>query len=155
MALVGLGHRPRRPAARPTCYYWQGPSARTASPSATAPARAGYTFLENKYYLDHLYTDIIVGCIREPIARAAYWFNQNVIDGVVNARRRRRPATAARPSTGTSTRAGRRRRQRQRPAARRRRARSCGAIQTGKVQQYGALLFGGAAVLAAVFVIVI
>jgi NADH-quinone oxidoreductase subunit L len=47
-------------------------------------AHAGYSFLENKYYLDVLYTDMIVGSIKGPIARAAYWFNQNVIDGVVN-----------------------------------------------------------------------
>jgi NADH-quinone oxidoreductase subunit L len=49
-----------------------------------AAARAGYTFLLNRYYLDHLYTDGIVGSIKGPIARAAYWVNQNVIDGIVN-----------------------------------------------------------------------
>ena len=48
-------------------------------------ARSGYGFLYNKYYLDHLYTDIIVGAIKGPIARGAYWINQNVIDAVVNA----------------------------------------------------------------------
>jgi NADH-quinone oxidoreductase subunit L len=47
-------------------------------------AHAGYTFLENKYYLDHLYEDIIVDGIRTPIANASYWVNQHVIDGVVN-----------------------------------------------------------------------
>jgi NADH-quinone oxidoreductase subunit L len=47
-------------------------------------AHAGYAFLENKYYLDHLYEDIIVDGIRGPIARASYWVNQHVIDGVVN-----------------------------------------------------------------------
>ncbi len=47
-------------------------------------AGAAYTFLENKYYLDHLYTDGVVGSIKGPIARAAYWVNQNVIDGVLN-----------------------------------------------------------------------
>jgi NADH-quinone oxidoreductase subunit L len=40
--------------------------------------------LVNKYYLDVLYTDIIVGSIKGPIARAAYWFNQHVIDNVLN-----------------------------------------------------------------------
>jgi NADH-quinone oxidoreductase subunit L len=50
-----------------------------------APARAGYTLLVNKYYLDALYTDVIVGGMKGPIARASYWVNQNVIDGVVNA----------------------------------------------------------------------
>ena len=48
------------------------------------PLRAGYVFLENKYYLDVLYTDGVVGSIKGPIARAAYWVNQNVLDGVVN-----------------------------------------------------------------------
>ncbi len=47
-------------------------------------AHAGYTFLENKYYLDHLYENVIVDGIRGPIGAAAYWFNQHVIDGVVN-----------------------------------------------------------------------
>jgi NADH-quinone oxidoreductase subunit L len=48
------------------------------------PARAGYALLENRYYLDHLYTGIIVNGIKGPIARAAYWVNQNVLDGVVH-----------------------------------------------------------------------
>jgi NADH-quinone oxidoreductase subunit L len=47
-------------------------------------AHAGFSFLENKYYLDTLYTDVIVGGIKGPVARASYWLNQNVIDGVVN-----------------------------------------------------------------------
>jgi NADH-quinone oxidoreductase subunit L len=50
----------------------------------SAPLRAGYTLLDNKYYLDHIYTDGVVGSIKGPIARAAYWINQNVIDGVLN-----------------------------------------------------------------------
>jgi NADH-quinone oxidoreductase subunit L len=50
-----------------------------------AYARAGYRFLENKYYLDDLYDNVIVGGIKGPIARAAYWVNQHVIDGLVNA----------------------------------------------------------------------
>ena len=47
-------------------------------------ARAGYTFLDNRYYLDHLYENVIVDGIRGPVARAAYWVDQHVIDGVVN-----------------------------------------------------------------------
>jgi NADH-quinone oxidoreductase subunit L len=31
-----------------------------------------------------LYTDRIVYGVKGPIAQAAYWFNQNVIDGIVN-----------------------------------------------------------------------
>ncbi|MEY4361920.1 MAG: NADH-quinone oxidoreductase subunit, partial [Actinomycetota bacterium] len=46
--------------------------------------RGGYTFLWNKYYLDALYEKVIVRAIAYPIAAAAYWFNQNVIDGIVN-----------------------------------------------------------------------
>ncbi len=37
-----------------------------------------------KYYLDVLYTDIIVASIKGPIASGVYWFNQNVIDNVLN-----------------------------------------------------------------------
>ncbi len=47
-------------------------------------ARSGYTFLENKYYLDHLYENIIVASIKNAIARASYWVDQNVIDRAVN-----------------------------------------------------------------------
>ena len=47
-------------------------------------ARAGYTFLENKYYLDDLYLKGIVRPIQYPIARAAYASNQRIIDGIVN-----------------------------------------------------------------------
>jgi NADH-quinone oxidoreductase subunit L len=47
-------------------------------------AHAGYTFLDQKYFLDALYTDGIVYAIKSPIARAIYWFDQNVIDGIVN-----------------------------------------------------------------------
>ena len=47
-------------------------------------ARGGYTFLANKYYLDALYEGVIVRAIAHPIARAANWFNQNVIDAIVN-----------------------------------------------------------------------
>jgi NADH-quinone oxidoreductase subunit L len=50
-----------------------------------AAARAGYRFLENKYYLDDLYEKVIVGGIKGPVARASYWVNQHVIDAVVNA----------------------------------------------------------------------
>ncbi|MBM3671576.1 MAG: NADH-quinone oxidoreductase subunit L [Actinobacteria bacterium] len=48
-----------------------------------ALAGRGYTFLENKYYLDFLYENVIVDGIRGGVARAYYWFDQNVIDAVV------------------------------------------------------------------------
>jgi NADH-quinone oxidoreductase subunit L len=40
--------------------------------------------LKNKYYLDHLWTGLIVGSIKGPIAKMAYWFNQEVLDRIVN-----------------------------------------------------------------------
>ena len=41
-------------------------------------------FRSNKYYLDDLYTDGVVAGVKGPLARATYWFNQNVIDAVPN-----------------------------------------------------------------------
>ena len=46
--------------------------------------RTGYRVLVNKYYLDNLFVDGIIRTIQYPIAKAAYWINQKVIDGVVN-----------------------------------------------------------------------
>lgn len=114
---------------------------------------AGYSFLENKYYLDTLYEKIIVRSIAHPISRGAYWFNQNVLDGIVNG-----AGTSTRKTAGwvyrnvdqklvdgavngagtTAENAG-------------------GAlqpVQSGKVNQYGALLFGAAAIGALVLVII-
>ena len=54
-------------------------------PHRSATGRAGAThFLVNKYYLDHLYEKVIVHGIAHPIAEAAYWINQHVLDGIVN-----------------------------------------------------------------------
>jgi NADH-quinone oxidoreductase subunit L len=39
--------------------------------------------LQDKYYLDRLYEDVIVRGIRGPIANGAYWFNDHVIDKIV------------------------------------------------------------------------
>ncbi len=47
-------------------------------------AHAGKTFLVNKYYLDYLYENVIVGGIKGPIADGVYWVNQHVIDNVLN-----------------------------------------------------------------------
>jgi NADH-quinone oxidoreductase subunit L len=116
--------------------------------------KAGYTFLENKYYLDHLYTDVVAGGTKGPLARASYWVNMNVLDGIVDG-----TAAVFRKLSGLTYRfvdqgvvdgvvngsgfvseeSGQLLRR----------------IQTGKVQQYGALLFAGATVLAGVFVFVL
>jgi NADH-quinone oxidoreductase subunit L len=109
--------------------------------------RAGHRILLNRYYLDDLYINGIVRSIQYPIARAAYWFNQNVIDAVVNA-----VGIGARRSAqvvydvvdqkgidGIVNGAGLS-------------AEEGGSLlrrtQTGRVQQYAAVLFGASAVLA-------
>ena len=114
---------------------------------------AGHRFLVNKYYLDDLYEKVIVHGIAHPIARAAYWINQNVIDGIVNGvgiggKRTglwiyrnidqglvdgavNGSGVVARESGGAL-----------RP------------VQSGRINQYGALLFGAAAIGALVLVIV-
>ncbi len=128
-------------------------AASSVSPSACAPLRWGYTFVANKYYLDALYEGVIVHAIAHPIARAAYWFNQHVIDGIVNGigeLGKRIGAWTYRwvdqgvvdgavngsaviaEETGEALR----------------------PVQSGRVNQYGALLFGAATVGAIVLVII-
>jgi NADH-quinone oxidoreductase subunit L len=140
---IGLGY----------AYFWmnRGPHGVT---ERFAPARYGYRFLENKYYLDHLYTDVIVAGTAGPVARAAYWTNQHVIDAIVNgvgiaARRAgvwvydkidQRVIDGAVNGTGIGS------------------FETGGVlreIQTGRVQQYAALLFGSAAVLGLVIAVFI
>jgi NADH-quinone oxidoreductase subunit L len=47
-------------------------------------ANAGKQFLVKKYYLDDLYERVVVAGIKGPVADAAYWVNQHVIDNVLN-----------------------------------------------------------------------
>ena len=117
-------------------------------------ARAGHKMLVNKYYLDHLYEDVIVAGVKGPIAKAAYWFNQKGLDEVVN--------TAGRTSVktgkfiyryidqglieGTVNGSGKLSSDSGQELRR---------LQTGKVQQYAALLFAGATILAGVFIVLI
>ncbi|MGV3760664.1 MAG: hypothetical protein ACO1PW_14140, partial [Actinomycetota bacterium] len=134
-------------------WYWKGLGPQGIT-QRNKLARAGHTFLVEKYYFDKLYTDVIAGSVKGPVARGANWGNQNVIDAVVNAAGKGGAATGrfiydridqgivdkvvvgsgvAADSSGQGLR----------------------QIQTGRVQQYAALLFAGAAVLAAIFIIVI
>ncbi len=114
--------------------------------------RAGYLFLRNKYYLDDLYGHI-VHALGYPIAKASYWVNQRVIDGVLN--------TAGEDAVksgqwvykyidqglidgtvdGSATVASES-------------GHAMQPLQSGRVNQYGALLFGAAAVGAIVLVII-
>ena len=117
------------------------------------PLRWGYTFVANKYYLDALYEGVIVHAIAHPIAKAAYWVNQHVIDGIVNGIGRTRQAH--RGVDVPLGRPGRRRRRRQRlrrPRRGDRRGAAPDAVR--RVNQYGALLFGAATVGAIVLVII-
>jgi NADH-quinone oxidoreductase subunit L len=113
------------------------------------PAHAGYAFLENKYYLDVLYTDMIVGSIKGPIARATYWFDQHVIDAVVNAVGigarsagdwmydyvDQKVVDGAVNGTGFVAEGG---------------GRALRTLQTGKIQQYALAFFGVGVVIAGV-----
>jgi NADH-quinone oxidoreductase subunit L len=107
--------------------------------------RAGHTFLVQKYYLDYLYENVIVHAIAHPIAQAAYWTNQHIIDGIVNGAGRAGRKVggwlyryvdqgvvdgAVNASGYVASESGH----------------ALQPVQSGKVNQYGALLFGGAMV---------
>jgi NADH-quinone oxidoreductase subunit L len=64
-------------------FYWKNAPAKGAWKRVPA-FRALNTFLVEKYYLDRIFVGGVVGSIKGPIARAVYWTNQNIIDGVVN-----------------------------------------------------------------------
>jgi NADH-quinone oxidoreductase subunit L len=110
-------------------------------------ARTGYKVLVNKYFLDDLFVNGIIRNIQYPIARAAYWINQNVIDGVVNAfgigSRKvanfvydnidQKGVDGLVNGAGAGAEAG---------------GKGLRRTQTGQVQQYAAYLFGAAALLA-------
>jgi NADH-quinone oxidoreductase subunit L len=119
-----------------------------------APARWAYTFVANKYYLDALYEGVIVKAIAHPIAKAAYWINQNLIDGIVN-------------GAGIGTRETGRWVYRNidqglvdgavngSGAAAEGSGGILRLITSGRISQYGALLFGAAAVGALVLVLTV
>jgi NADH-quinone oxidoreductase subunit L len=115
--------------------------------------RGGYLFLKNKYYLDHLYENVIVRAVAHPIAKMAYWVNQHVldatVDGVGTSTRKagqwvydnvdqKLVDGAVNGSGWAASEAGH----------------AMQSTQSGKVSQYGALLFGAATVGAIVLVIV-
>ncbi len=122
--------------------------------SRNALAATGYRVLENKYYLDHLYTGIIAGTTKGPLANAAYWINQNIIDGIINTVGKFTVGLgrfvyhfidqgmvdeAVNVSGRTASGSGQFLRR----------------IQTGQIRQYATIMFGSAALLAAVFIIAI
>ena len=115
--------------------------------------RGGYKFLWNKYYLDVLYERFIVRAVAYPIARAAYWINQNVLDATVNTTGRVARAVAGwvyrnvdqRVVDGAVNSSG---------AAARGTGGALRPVQSGKINQYGALLFASAAIGALILVII-
>jgi NADH-quinone oxidoreductase subunit L len=138
IAVVGIGAA--------AGYYLRGAFPRGLA-ERSALARTGYRFLVNKYYLDDLYIKGVIRPIQYPIARAAYWINQRVLDGVVNgvgvgARRGaqvvydvvdQKVIDGAVNGAGLTAEEG-------------------GIVlrhtQTGRVQQYAAVLFGASGLLA-------
>jgi NADH-quinone oxidoreductase subunit L len=115
-------------------------------------AKAGHRFLLNKYYLDHLYEGVVVAGIKGPIARASYWVNQHVIDGVVN--------TAGKSTSALGRLVYRYVDQDVVDGAVNGIANETGQagglmtyIQTGRVQRYALILFGSVGVLALLLVI--
>lgn len=127
-----------------SAYYFRG--ALVGLSDRLPVLKIGHRVLVNKYYLDDLFLAIIRG-IQYPIARAAYWVNQNVLDGVINGVGKGAQRTAhvvydvidqrvidgAVNGAGLSAEEG---------------GSILRLIQTGRVQQYAALLFGAVAVLA-------
>ena len=117
-------------------------------------ARAGYHFLEEKYYLDKIYIDGVIRPIQYPIARAIYWFDQHIIDGFVNgvAWVCRKVANFVydvvdqKIVDGVANGAGFT-------------AEESGGIlryiQTGRVQQYAAVLFGASALFGLILVLTV
>ncbi|MXW63073.1 MAG: NADH-quinone oxidoreductase subunit L [Acidimicrobiaceae bacterium] len=116
-------------------------------------AGAGHKVLVNKYYLDHLYEGVIVAFTKGPLARAAYWVNQKVIDRTVDAAGETAVLVGRQVydvvdqsvidgfvdgSGRVSDATGEELRQ----------------INSGKVQNYAAILFAMAAVLAGTFLII-
>ena len=113
----------------------------------------GHNFLVKKYYLDHLYEKVIVHSVAHPISRAAYWFNQNILDGILhgfakstrtisdwvykNVDQRVVDSTVNNSATFTKS-----------------VGTAAQPTQSGKVSQYGALLFSAAAIAALVLVII-
>ena len=113
----------------------------------------GHRFLVNKYYLDALYEKVIVYGIAHPISKAAYWVNQHVLDGIVNGVGKGGKRTGdwiyknvdQRVVDGAVDGSG---------AIARGTGGALRPLQSGKVNQYGALLFSAAAIAALVLVIV-
>jgi NADH-quinone oxidoreductase subunit L len=65
-------------------FYWKNAPAKGAFERSPFLRGVKHVLIE-KYYLDRIFVDGVVGFIKGPLARAVYWTNQNIIDGIVNA----------------------------------------------------------------------
>jgi len=136
-------------------YYWKGAFAGLHGLSERNRLAAwAKNVLVEKYYFDWLYTTVITGFVKGPLARASNWVNHTVIDGVVNGVGRGAAGggrwvydnvdqtivdgavNGAGITAGASGGVLRR-------------------ITSGHIQQYAALFFAAAAVLAGIFVVLI
>ncbi|HEX6236053.1 MAG TPA: NADH-quinone oxidoreductase subunit L [Acidimicrobiales bacterium] len=143
IALVGIGLA--------YAWYWRGLGPQRITERSLA-ARTGYRFLVEKYYFDHLYSGVIAGGTKGPVARAVYWVDQHVVDGVVDGAGRlatlfgrlvyryvdQRVVDGVVNGSATAAGGG---------------GQVLRRITTGKVQQYGALLFGATAVFAGAIIL--
>jgi NADH-quinone oxidoreductase subunit L len=136
-------------------YYWKG-AFRFLHGLSERNSLAGFgkNVLVNKYYFDWLYTDVITGFVKGPLARAANWFNKHVLDGIVDGTGKgavragqfvydnidQKVVDGAVNGAGITA------------------SESGGVLrhlQSGRIQQYAALFFAAAALLAGVFVVAI
>jgi len=154
IAFAGIGY---------AYYYYfvkvaaQSPTATELSSGLTSTnkvAKAGHTLLKNKYYLDHLYTGIITGFTKGPLAKSTYWFNQNVIDRTVDNVGRgavkggqfiydkvdQGVIDGAVNATGTASQGA---------------GQELRLMQNGRVQRYATFLFVAATILAGIFTVIV
>ena len=118
-------------------------------------ARAGHTVLVEKYYFDHLYTGDHRRRREGPDRQGGLLVQPEGHRRRDQRRRHHRREERAGGSTTRSTRASSTPSSTARVAAAEGSGQGLRHIQTGRVQQYAALLFAGAAILAAIFIIVI
>jgi NADH-quinone oxidoreductase subunit L len=132
-------------------YFAFYPDAKTQEERDRVNIPVLYPLLRHKYYIDDFYMDGIVKPIRGPIARAIDWINGYVIDFVVNAAgfgarwlskyvymfdQRGIDGAINASAAGTGAFGGVLR-----------------VIQTGKVQQYAAMMLAGTLIIVAAFII--
>jgi len=124
-------------------------------PTSRYPLAAmGYKLLDNKYYLDHLYSGVIANGTKGPLARLAYRINQQVIDRTVDVV----GETAVKAGTvvydkidqlvvdGAVNASGR---------ASSGMGEELRRVNSGKVQSYAAILFAAATVLAGLLIVIV